>query len=175
MPQLSQQDSRSSEEISTLTLALVWMHRRSDMASAAPKACGQRNQENATGEHAESWRCGPSLHWVTAQRVFLKQQPVFTLLPSRIHRSPGPWSPSEWDSWATVLCCQTLLVNSLLQHTEPCQRKQSYSLLVCYYHKHLQHEHTQSTSSFYRVKVGARNFSTAAFSFMWIQMYAELA
>lgn len=46
---------------------------------------------------------------------------VFTLLPSRIHRSPGPWSPSEWDSWATVLCCQTLSVDSLLQHTEPCR------------------------------------------------------
>ena len=38
MPQLSQQLSRSSEEISTLTLALLWIHTRSEMASAAPNA-----------------------------------------------------------------------------------------------------------------------------------------
>lgn len=33
---------------------------------------------------------------------------------------------------------------------------------MCYYNMHLQHEHTQSTSSFYRVMVGVRSFSTAA-------------
>lgn len=38
MPQLSQQLSRSSDEISTLTLALLWIHTRSEMASAAPNA-----------------------------------------------------------------------------------------------------------------------------------------
>lgn len=112
-----------------------------------------------TRRKLEKWSKSSQGH--RSHRVFLKQQPVFTLLPSRIHRSPGPWSPSEWDSWATVLCCQTLSVNSLLQRTEPCQRKQSYSLIVCYYHKHLQHEHSQSTSSFYGVKVGVRSFSRA--------------
>lgn len=38
MPQSSQQVRRSSAEICTLTLAPLWMHSRSDMASTAPKA-----------------------------------------------------------------------------------------------------------------------------------------
>lgn len=38
MPQLSQQVSRSCEEISTLTFPLVWTHTRSEIASAAPNA-----------------------------------------------------------------------------------------------------------------------------------------
>lgn len=42
IPQVSQQDSKSSDESSTLTLALLWMHTRSDIASAAPKACEQK-------------------------------------------------------------------------------------------------------------------------------------
>ena len=46
MPQLSQQLSRSSEEISTLTLALLWIHTRSEMASAAPNACSGPSTSN---------------------------------------------------------------------------------------------------------------------------------
>lgn len=47
MPQLSQQVSRSWEEISTLTLPPLWIHTRSEMASAAPNACGQKNQQRS--------------------------------------------------------------------------------------------------------------------------------
>lgn len=49
--------------------------------------------------------------------------------PSRIHRSPGPLSPSEWDSWATALLSQTVWAASHLQHTEPCRRQESSELL----------------------------------------------
>lgn len=42
MPHSSQQDSRSSAEISREILLPLWIHSRSDMASAAPKACGQK-------------------------------------------------------------------------------------------------------------------------------------
>lgn len=44
MPHSSQQDNRSSVEISTEILALLWMHILSDIASAAPKACGKSTQ-----------------------------------------------------------------------------------------------------------------------------------
>lgn len=41
IPHSSQQDSRSSAEISREILLPLWMHSLSDMASAAPKACGK--------------------------------------------------------------------------------------------------------------------------------------
>lgn len=116
MPQVSQQDSRSSDEISTLTLALLWIHTRSDMASAAPKAWGQRN-------HGASQTFRRSLD----RKASSKQTPS-KLLPSRIHRSPGPWSPSEWGSWAIVLWRQSFSVTLRFQHTEPCQEKQCFNI-----------------------------------------------
>lgn len=183
MPQLSQQVSRSSEEISTLTLALLWIHTRSEMASAAPNACRQKNRGvSQTNKYnlgrwdsfiwTEGIRtegvvrssmqiCGmglctisyngecqilaracvcdlsksninpqPQLHMVTSFKQW-----VF-ILPSRIHRSPGLWSPSEWDSWATALWRQTLQAASGLRYTEPCRGKQCYR--VKYYRVLLQ-------------------------------------
>lgn len=52
MPQLSQQVSRSSEEISTLTFPLLWIHTRSEMASAAPNAWNHNNKDMKQGNRS---------------------------------------------------------------------------------------------------------------------------
>lgn len=52
MPQLSQQVSRSSEEISTLTFPLLLMHTRSEIASAAPNAWNHNNKDMKQGNRS---------------------------------------------------------------------------------------------------------------------------
>lgn len=70
MPQLSQQVSRSSEEISTLTFPLLWMHTRSEMASAAPNAWNHNNKDMKQGNRSS--------------QKFEKQ---------RFHSCPKSWAP----------------------------------------------------------------------------------
>lgn len=45
-----QHDSKSSADTSTLTLAFVWTQILSEMASTAPKACGQPPQKKIQGK-----------------------------------------------------------------------------------------------------------------------------
>lgn len=78
MPQLSQQVSRSWEEISTLTLALLWIHTLSEMASAAPNACVKPCK--TMSKDATNTNCNPKSHCVH-QREDLTQ-----------HEPQEPWS-----------------------------------------------------------------------------------
>lgn len=53
-----QQLSRSSADTSTLTCPLVWIHSRSDMASTAPNACGDKDHWHRS-QNAPVWMADP--------------------------------------------------------------------------------------------------------------------
>lgn len=105
IPHSSQQDSRSSAEISREIFWPLAIHSLSDIASAAPKACGKSKKGNTTERF---W----SLSW------FYYCLLVLSVLPNRTHRTPGLGSVGLWDSCATAAVRQRCLGASCLQCCE---------------------------------------------------------
>lgn len=144
MPHSSQQDSRSSAEISTEILLPLWMQSLSDMASTAPKACG--NLQKWILSFFSSFFLLP-LYWITKNSHL-----GLSSLPSRTHKIPDLGSAGSWGSQATSCERQSCLEALFLQYCETWRIKWARLIRdVCWLSpvcEHVRHSHTHVTAVF---------------------------